>query len=239
MSGIWIAVGMGIVALIALYFFQTGVTLVTHLPFGISNSFILTAIPLFIFMGTILQHCGASEMIYRGASKWLAWVPGGLFHSNIGSCALFAAISGSSVATQATIGTMAIPALRKRGYDEKIALGSLAAGGTLGILIPPSITMIVYGAIGGVSIGRLFAGGMIPGIVLSMMFMTYIAIRALRNPQLAPSEAPFSLRGVLSSFADLWPIFVLMVIVLGGIFTGFATPTEAAALGASGSLLIA
>lgn len=239
MSGLWIAIGMGLVALIALYFFGTSPFLITYQPYIVSESFVMTAIPLFIFMGAILQYCGAADLIYRGASRWLAWAPGGLFHSNIGACSLFAAISGSSVATLATIGTMALPALRKRGYDEKLALGSLAAGGTLGILIPPSITMIVYGYIGEVSVGRLFAGGIIPGVILSGLFMTYIAMRALRNPQLAPREERFSLKNLMLGFFDLWPVFVLMFIILGGIFTGFASPTEAAALGASGALLIA
>ena len=238
MSGIWIAIGMGIVGVIALFILNTSTTLVAYAPINIAQSFVMTAIPLFIFMGSILQQSGASRMIYRGASKWLAWAPGGLFHANVGSCALFASISGSSIATAATIGTMAIPSLKERGYDEKIALGSLAAGGTLGILIPPSITMIVYGEIAGVSVGRLFAGGVVPGIMISLMFMIYIAIRAIKNPLLAPRES-FSVRGLLSGFVDLWPIFVLMFLVLGGIFSGFVSPTEAAAIGASGALLIA
>lgn len=239
MSGIWIAVGIGIVGVIVCYVLQTGIALTTYIPWVTANSFVMTAIPLFVFMGEILLHCGASEMIYKGASKWLAWAPGGLFHSNIGSCALFAAISGSSMATAATIGTIAIPSLKKRDYDWKMTLGSLAAGGTLGILIPPSITMIVYGSIGEVSIGRLFAGGIIPGIMISLMFMVYIGIRTARNPQLAPREEAFSLRGLMSGLVDLWPVIVLMFIILGGIFSGFVTPTEAAALGVSGALLIA
>ncbi len=239
MSGIWIAVGIGIVGVIVCYALQTGLTLTTYIPWVTANSWVMTAIPLFVFMGEILLHSGASEMIYKGAGKWLAWAPGGLLHSNIGSCALFAAISGSSMATAATIGTIAIPSLKKRGYDRRLTLGSLAAGGTLGILIPPSITMIVYGAIGEVSIGRLFAGGILPGIIMSLMFMVYIGIRASRNSQLAPKEEAFSLRGLLSGFINLWPVIVLMFIILGGIFSGFVTPTEAASLGASGALLIA
>lgn len=238
MTGIWIAIAMGLVGLLALYFFGASPALVSYMPFTVSESFVMTAIPLFIFMGEILKYCGAADMIYRGASKWLAWVPGGLLHANIGASALFAAISGSSAATAATIGTMAIKSLRERNYDEQISLGSLAAGGTLGILIPPSITMIVYGYIGEVSVGRLFAGGIIPGLLLSAMFMTYIAVKALRNPDLTPKEAAFSVRGLASGFLELWPLFVLMLVILGGIFTGFASPTEAAALGASSALLI-
>jgi tripartite ATP-independent transporter DctM subunit len=151
---------------------------------------------------------------------------------------MFAAISGSSSATAATIGTVAVPSLRKRGYDRPLTLGSLAAGGTLGTLIPPSITMIVVGAMGQVSVARLFAGGVVPGLMWSVMFMVYIGIRASRNPRLAPKEIAFSLKGLLLSMADLWPVFVLASLVLGGIFSGFVTPTEAAALGVSGALIL-
>lgn len=239
MSGIWIAIGVGLLGVAVTYIFQTGEAITSYIPWVTANSFILTAIPLFIFMGEILLHSGASEMIYRGASKWFAWAPGGLLHSNIGSCAMFAAISGSSAATAATIGTVAIPSLRKRNYDDRMTLGSLAAGGTLGILIPPSITMIVYGAIGEVSVGQLFAGGIIPGIMFSVMFMIYIGIRAARNPTIAPKETAFSISGLVQSFVDLWPIIILMGIILGGIFGGVFTPTEAAAIGAFTALLIA
>ncbi|UCH52006.1 MAG: TRAP transporter large permease subunit [Chloroflexota bacterium] len=239
LSGISIAIGLGIVGLVTLLILGHGATLIAYTPWVTSNSFILTAIPLFVFMGEILLHSGISEKIYRGASKYLAWAPGGLLHSNIGACSLFAAISGSSAATAVTIGTVALPELKRRDYSERLSLGSLAAGGTLGVLIPPSITMIVYGAIAEVSVGRLFAGGIIPGVILSLMFMIYIGIRAVRNPKLAPKEKAFSSKDLLLGFADLWPIFIIMSIVLGSIFTGFATPTEAAALGASGAIFIA
>jgi len=160
-----------------------------------------------------------------------------LLHSNIGSCAIFAAISGSSPATAATVGTVAIPALEKRGYDTRLALGSLAAGGTLGILIPPSVNLIIYGYMAETSVARLFAGGIIPGIMLSGMFMLYIAIRVLKNHSLAPKEA-FSAKGLLSSALDLWPFVVIMGTVLGGIFGGVFTPTEAAAIGAMLAIVI-
>jgi len=237
--GVHIAIALAMVGVIGFFVFQGSAGLAALVPFRTLDSFILTAIPLFIFMGEILVQCGASDMIYRGASRLLAWLPGGLFHSNIGACAMFAAISGSSPATAATIGTVAIPALKKRGYDTHITLGSLAAGGTLGILIPPSINMIVYGVLAEESIGRLFAGGVIPGLILSGMFMTYIAIRSVRNKRQAPKEMTLSIRGVVLSFLDLWPLFVLAIVVLGGIFGGFMTPTEAAAIGSSASLVIA
>ena len=238
-AGVWVAISLAIVAVVGYFVFVGNANLISFIPFSTMNSFILTAIPLFIFMGEILVHCGASEMLYRGTSKWLAWAPGGLLHSNIGACALFAAISGSSPATAATIGTVAYPALKQRKYDEKLTLGSLAAGGTLGILIPPSISMIVYGMLAEASVGRLFAGGIIPGIILSGMFMTYIVIRVIKNPRLAPKEEAFSVRNLIVGLKDFWAIAILMAIILGGIFGGLTTPTEAAALGASGALLIA
>ncbi len=178
-------------------------------------------------------------MIYRGVSKLFAWAPGGLLHSNVGACAMFAAISGSSPATAATIGTVAIPALKKRGYDTNLTLGTLAAGGTLGILIPPSINMIVYGMLTNSSVGRLFAGGILPGIILAGIFMVYVAIRTIINPRVAPKEQAFSIKALALSFFDLWPLYVLAVIVLGGIFGGFITPTEAAAMGCGGAIIIA
>lgn len=237
--GVPIAISLAIVGVIGFFIYQGNAGLASLIPFRTLDSFILTAIPLYIFMGEILVKCGASELIYRGASRLFAWLPGGLLHSNIGACALFASICGSSPATAATIGTVAIPALKKRGYDTYITLGSLAGGGTLGILIPPSINMIVYGVIAEQSIGRLFAGGVISGIVLSGIFMLYIGIKVLLHPKLAPKEASLSLKGVAMSFVDLWPVYILAIIVLGGIFGGLMTPTEAAAVGASASLIIA
>jgi len=237
--GVHIAIALAMVGVVGFFAFQGTAGLTSLVPFSTLDSFILTAIPLFIFMGEILVQCGASDMIYRGTSRLFAWLPGGLFHSNIGACAMFAAISGSSPATAATIGTVAIPALKKRGYDMHLTLGSLAAGGTLGILIPPSINLIVYGVIAEESIGQLFAGGVIPGIILAGMFMIYIGVRAVKNTRLAPKEMAFSVKGVILSFKDLWPLFVLLIIVLGGIFGGLMTPTEAAAIGSTASLLIA
>lgn len=235
--GVPIAIGLGLSGVVAFYILRGTAGVVPEVAFDFANNFILTAIPLFILMGEVMVRCGLSEQIYSGTSKWLRWAPGGLLHANIGTCALFAAISGSSPATAATVGTVAVPALGKRGYDSNLTVGSLAAGGTLGILIPPSINLIVYGAMAGVSVGRLFAGGILPGIMLSGMFMLYIAIRVMKNPTLAPHES-FSLRELPSSFLDLWPIFVIMGIVLGGIFSGVFTPTEAAAIGAASAMII-
>lgn len=238
--GIPIAVSLVIVGAVGLFAFSGDPSLAYLIPFKSLDSFVLTAIPTFVFMGEVLVQCGASDLIYRGASRLLAWMPGGLLHANIASCAMFAAISGSSPATAATIGTVAIPSLKARGYETRVTLGSLAAGGTLGILIPPSINMIVYGAMAEQSIGRLFAAGFIPGFLVSGLFMTYIGIRVMLNPRLAPrGEFKFSWQGIALSFVDLWPLFVLLVVVLGGIFGGIMTPTEAAAIGCLASVIIA
>jgi len=238
-AGIKIGIALGIVGVLGFLIYQGNTGHTNIIPVRALNSFVLTAIPLFMLMGEILMNSGASDMIYRGASRWVSWAPGGLLHTNIASCAMFAAISGSSVATAATIGTVAIPQFEKRGYDRPLALGSLAAGGTLGVLIPPSINMLVYAALTNTSVGALFAGGIIPGLVLSLLFMIYIAIRVIRNPGLAPKEEiPVSIRSFAKSFVDLWPLFTLAVIVLGGIFGGFLTPTEAAAIGASSAIII-
>jgi len=239
LSGMRVGIALAFTGLLGFAVFRGSTQIASYVFFDSTNNFTLTAVPLFIFMGEVLLRCGASEMIYRGTSKWFAWVPGGLLHSNIASCALFAAISGSSPATAATIGTVAIPSLQKRGYDTKMTLGSLAAGGTLGILIPPSINMIVYGMIADQSVGRLFIGGVVPGVILSVIFMIYIGIRAVQNKGLAPREAEFSIKKAVLGLLDIWPIFVLGIIVLGGIFVGLVTPTEAAALGAFSALLIA
>lgn len=238
-SGIWVGVSLALVGVLGFLLSQGNVAHVSYIPTTVTNSFILTAVPLFLFMGEILVHCGAAEALYQSANRWLAWAPGGLLHANIGACTLFAAISGSSPATAATIGTVALPSLKRRGYDERLTLGSLAAGGTLGILIPPSIAMIIYGSLSESSIGMLFAGGITPGIMLSGMFMAYIGLRAIRNPRLAPKETAFSVRGLILSLKGIWPMLILMTIVLGGIFGGIMTPTEAAAVGSSAAMLIA
>lgn len=236
--GVKIAVSLLIAGVAGFFLYRGNPGFVALVPFGSLNSFILTAIPLFIFMGEVLGRCGASDMVYNGASKWLAWAPGGLLHSNIASCAMFAAISGSSPATAATVGTVAIPRMKERNYDTKLVLGSVAAGGTLGILIPPSITMIIYGMISQTSVGALFAGGVFPGIMLSIMFMIYIAIRVIKNPRLAPHEKLPTGKELFLSLIGMWPLFVLAVVVLGGIFGGLMTPTEAAAVGSCVAVII-
>jgi tripartite ATP-independent transporter DctM subunit len=201
--------------------------------------FVLVAVPMFIFMGEILMNVGLAKRLYAALGPLLGRLPGGLLMSNIGSCALFAAISGSSLATAATIGTVAIPTMEERGYDRGMIVGSLAGGGTLGILIPPSIVMIIYGALASESVGRLFMGGVIPGLISAGFFMLYIMIRVRLKPRLAPrEETAITIVGLRRLLTDVLPLLGLMFLVLGSIYLGVATPTEAAAWGAAGAICL-
>jgi tripartite ATP-independent transporter DctM subunit len=204
---------------------------------GIHNENMLTAIPVFILMGELLLRSGIADGMYKGLSVWLTGLPGGLLHSNIGCCALFAATTGSSVACAATIGTVALPELDKRGYDKPMALGSLAAGGTLGILIPPSVALLVYGSLTNNSISKLFVGGVIPGILLTLCFMVYIFMVSIRKPGQREQKATWRERLAITPL--LLPPLVVFAIVMGSIYFGIATPTEAAALGIAVALLFA
>lgn len=207
---------------------------------GNLNNFILTCIPLFILLGEILMRAGVTERMYKSLSDWLSYLPGGLLHSNIGACAIFAAISGSSVATAATMGTVALPSMKKRNYNEALILGSIAAGGTLGILIPPSINMIVYGAITDTSIGQLFIAGIVPGLLLAGLFMATIVLLCTLRPSLVGTKEslpPFRVR--LRNLAGFVPPGIVFLVVMGSIYLGWATPTEAAALGVIISLVVA
>ncbi|XWN31089.1 MAG: TRAP transporter large permease [Devosia sp.] len=207
---------------------------------SVLNDFILTSIPLFILLGEILLRSGISDRMYGALGGLVGRWPGGLFHTNIASSGLFAAVSGSSVATAATIGTVALPALRERGYDERMALGSIAAGATLGILIPPSINMIIYGSMSNTSIGQLFIAGLIPGAILLAFFMGWIVLATLLRPGLAGEAAEaLSLRQRLLSLVHLAPPVFIFVIVMGSIYFGWATPTEAASLGVLAALVMA
>lgn len=237
--GFWIGYSLMIGGLLGFTLFGPNIQIASNVFFESTNTLTLTAIPLYIFLGELLLMCGASSTIFKGASRLFGWVPGGLLHANIASCAVFASISGSSPATAATIGTAAIPELGKRGYSKRLTYGSIAAGGTLGILIPPSINMIVYGMVASTSVGQLFIGGVIPGILLTGMFMAYIAVRALINPMAAPSEGNTSLRSMLIGLCQLWPAYFLGFVVIGGIISGIVTPTEAAALGSFAAVLLA
>jgi tripartite ATP-independent transporter DctM subunit len=204
-----------------------------------ANSFVLTCIPLFILMGELLFRSGLSDRIYTQLTPLMSHFPGQLLHTNIASCAVFAAACGSSPATAATIGTVGLPELERRGYDIKLSLGSIAGGGTLGILIPPSVAMIVYADICSQSIAKLFLGGVIPGIMVSGLFMVYIGIRCAINPTLAPTAQKVPWGKAIIGLYGIWPIAFIVFLVLGGIYGGIFTPTEASGVGAGGSLLMA
>ena len=203
------------------------------------TSFSLMAAPLFILMGELLLRSGMSDRMYVALSKWLNRIPGGLLHSNIAACSLFAACSGSSVATAATVGSVALPAFRAKRYDERIVLGSLAAGGTLGILIPPSVNLVVYGVLAGASIRDLFLAALLPGIGMSLLFMLAIYVMAKRWPGIAAREAGAGWKERIAALIAILPILVIIFSVLGTMYLGIATPTEAAAFGAVTAFLLA
>ncbi len=203
-----------------------------------NTSFILFAIPLFIFLGQILLKSKIAEDTYKAVDKWLSWLPGGLMHANIMTSAFFAATSGSSVATAATIGTLALPQAKKYKYNESLFAGSIAAGGTLGILIPPSINLIVYGFLTNTSIPKLFVAGVIPGVILASLFMSVILILCIINPSWGSTKKGVQWHDRINTLPHLIPIFTIFLIVIGSIYGGFATPTESAAMGVLASIII-
>lgn len=204
-----------------------------------STEFLLVAIPMFILLGEILLRAGVAERMYDAMIHWLSWLPGGLMHSNIAACALFAATSGSSVATAATVGTVSLPLVRRHGYNERLFLGTIAAGGTLGILIPPSINMIIYAVLTDTSVPKLYLAGILPGLVLASLFMVLVLLICLIRPDFSGSPSPASWRERLARLADLLPPVGIFLVVVGSIYVGIATPTEAAALGVVGALVLA
>ena len=240
-SGIWVAISMVGVSSIGMMLFTTrpvGDAMATTI-WGASSSWTLTALPLFVWMGEILFRTKLSENLFEGLSPWMQKLPGGLVHVNVVGCALFAAISGSSAATVATVGKMSIPELRKRKYPESILLGSLAGSGTLGLLIPPSIILIIYGVTVQESIAKLFIAGIVPGIMIALIFMTYVMIWSLINKKSMPTfKQDFSLMEKVRKSGKLIPVILLIVSVIGSIYTGIATATEAASLGVVGALIL-
>src|SRR5437667_6070848 len=240
-SGVWIGLTLSGVAWIGMQLFSSrpaGDAMAVTI-WGSASSWTLTALPLFIWMGEILFRTRLSQDMFRGLAPWMQRLPGRLLHTNVVGCAIFAAVSGSSAATCATIGKMSLPELQKRGYPDSMAIGSLAGAGTLGLLIPPSIIMIVYGVAADVSIAQLFIGGILPGILLALIFSGYIAVWALRNKDLVPPpDAPLTLKQKLAESRNLIPVMLLIGAVLGSIYSGVATATEAAALGVVGALII-
>jgi len=241
-TGVWVGLALLGVAFVGMEMFTSrpvGDTMITTI-WSASSSWTLTALPLFIWMGEILYRTRLSEDMFRGLSPWLARLPGGLVHTNIVGCTVFAAVSGSSAATLTTVGKMSIPELRKREYPENMIIGTLTGAATLGLMIPPSLTLIVYGVTINESISKLFMAGILPGIILAGMFMGYVAIMSKVSSKFNPKAEPamsFSEKVANSKF--LIPVIILILVVIGSMYTGVATATEAAAFGVIGSLILA
>jgi C4-dicarboxylate transporter, DctM subunit len=241
-SGVWIAIGLGLVGLLAMW-------LTTNIPIGAvlatrvwdsAASWQIAALPLFIWMGEILFRTKMSEEMFRGLAPWLQWLPGRLLHVNVVGCGIFATMSGSSAATCATIGKIALPELKKRGYDEGMALGSLAGSGTLGLLIPPSIPMVVYAVTANVSVLKVFLGGFLPGALVMALYSGYIIIWSLLNPsKTPPRDPPMSFMAKMDQSRKLIPALLLIALVFLSLVLGFATATECAAFGVVGALGLA
>jgi C4-dicarboxylate transporter DctM subunit len=241
-SGIWVGLALLGVAFVGMELFTTrpvGDTMITTI-WTSSSSWTLTALPLFVWMGEVLYRTRLSEDMFKGLAPWMSRLPGGLIHTNIVGCTIFAAVSGSSAATLTTVGKMSIPELRKRNYPEKMIIGTLTGAATLGLMIPPSLTLIVYGVTINESISKLFMAGIIPGIVLAGMFMGYVALWSVFKKHEVPApEAPMTFREKLKESKLLIPVILLVMLVIGSMYTGLATATEAAAFGVIGSLTLA
>jgi len=241
-SGLWIGLSLLGVAIVAMEIFTgrpVGDSMVFNI-WGSTSSWTLCALPLFLWMGEILFRSRLSDDLFKGLAPWLERLPGRLLHVNIIGCSIFAAVSGSSAATCATVGKIALPELKKRGYPDDMAVGTLAGAGTLGLMIPPSIIMIVYGVAANVSIAKLFLGGVLPGLMLGLLFMGYVVVWSLLHPDAIPSASQAtSLKEKLAASRHLIPVVSLIALVLGTIYMGIATATEAAAFGVLGALLLA
>ena len=247
LAGLYVAGALGSLALLLMQFFSDAPlwNIMANRVWETYTRFLLVAIPLFILMGELVLRSGIADRMYRALDRWVAPIPGGLLHTNIVSCAIFAACSGSSISTAATISRVALPAFHTRGYNERLVVGSLAAGGTLGILIPPSVLLLIYGLSTGTSIGRLFLAGFIPGALMALSFMAFIGFAAIVWPGVAPrmpGETFLSRRGWIDRITGLiavGPVIILVLAVLGSIYGGIATPSEAAAIGVYGAFVLA
>ncbi len=241
-TGVWVGLALMGVAFVGMELFTSrpaGDAMITTI-WTASSSWSLTALPLFIWMGEILFRTRLSEDMFKGLAPWMAPLPGGLLHTNIVGCTIFAAVSGSSAATLTTVGKMSIPELRRRNYAEKMTIGTLAGAATLGLMIPPSLTLIVYGVTINESISKLFIAGLLPGLVLALMFMGYVAVWALIRRDLQPAPEPKRpLLEKLKNSRFLIPVILLIMLVIGSMYLGVATATEAAAFGVIGSLILA
>ena len=240
-SGFWIGLTLLGVAVFAMQVFTSrpvGDSMVFTI-WGSTSSWTLTALPVFLWMGEILFRSRLTADLFKGLAPWLNKVPGRLLHANVIGCGIFAAVSGSSAATCATIGKITLPELKKRGYPDDISMGSLAGAGTFGLMIPPSIIMIVYGVATDVSIAKLFVAGVVPGLLLMALFSGYLVLWALRNPKLVPAaDATMSFVDKVRAGRHLIPVLSLIVLVIGAIYSGLATATESAALGVAGALVL-
>ena len=239
-SGVALGAALGLTGLVILEFFGNGATyLALDVIWGVFNSFTLSAVPMFILLGEILLRSGISERAYTAFTPVFAKVPGGLLHSNVAVCTLFGAVSGSSLSTAAAVGSVAYPEMSKRGYDKEAVVGSLAGGGTLGLLIPPSLSLLIFGALTETSIGQLFVAGVVPGIMVSALFMIYILFLCLRQQGISPrSNENISFWKVLRGMVQIWPILLLILAIMGSIMFGLATPTEAAGVGVVVAIII-
>jgi tripartite ATP-independent transporter DctM subunit len=239
-SGVALGAALGLTGLVILEFFGNGSTyLALDVIWGVFNSFTLSAVPMFILLGEILLRSGISERAYTAFTPVFAKVPGGLLHSNVAVCTLFGAVSGSSLSTAAAVGSVAYPEMSKRGYDKEAVVGSLAGGGTLGLLIPPSLSLLIFGALTETSIGQLFVAGVVPGIMVSALFMVYILFLCLRQQGISPrSNENISFWEVLRGMVQIWPILLLILAIMGSIMFGLATPTEAAGVGVVVAIII-
>ena len=241
-GSVWIGISLFLIGFGGLFFF-------TEVPFGrlLSNSVwnntngsAMMALPMFIWMGEILFRSRISQNLFNGLTPWMDRIPGRLFHVNIFACTFFAAVSGSSAATTATVGKITVPELKERGYQHRLSIGSLAGAGTLGFLVPPSMMMLVYGIMADASIGRLFIAGILPGFLIAAMFSGYLFLRCFINPQLAPARADrYTWLDRIKSLKDIAPVAILILGVLGSLYTGWATPTEAGVVGVVGAMIFA
>jgi tripartite ATP-independent transporter DctM subunit len=239
LSGAVLGAALGLTGFILLHFAVGGATrLGVQTVWNVLNEFTLTAVPLFILLGEVLVASGLARGVYRGLAPFFARLPGGLLHTNIAVCTVFGAVSGSSMSVAAAVGSVAYPELKGRGYDRAQVVGSLAGGGTLGLLIPPSLSLLIYGALTDTSIGRLFVAGVLPGLMMAGLFMAWILYAALRNPAIAPEEKSVALKEALRGLPAVLPLVVLILAVLGSLFAGIATPTEAAGVGVAAATIL-
>jgi tripartite ATP-independent transporter DctM subunit len=240
LSGAVLGAALGLTGFAILWFHAEGALQIgVQAVWNMLTTYTLTAVPLFILLGDVLVASGLAAGVYRALAPVFARVPGGLLHTNIAVCTIFGAVSGSSMSVAAAVGSVAYPELKRRGYDRPAVVGSLAGGGTLGLLIPPSLSLLIYGALTDTSIGKLFVAGVVPGLMMACLFSAYIAWAARRNPAMAPERGEaMPLGAILRGTLQVWPLAVMIVAVLGSLFAGIATPTEAAAVGVAAVIVL-